>query len=128
MCSTRVLSRLDNRTNQRRPGDRRRRREIAAAPRATSPAAGAAGDGGSTMTAFPIPGGHKYAEWDAAYVLGSLSEMDRREFEAHLEKCPECSDAVSELSDIPALLSLIDLDAFTDDDDLVALRPPWPQP
>ena len=79
------------------------------------------------MTAFPVPGGHKYAEWDAAYVLGSLSEMDRREFEAHLEKCPECSDAVSELSDIPALLSLLDLDEFTDDDDLVALRPPWPQ-
>ncbi len=80
------------------------------------------------MTAFPEQGGHKYAEWDAAYVLGSLSEMDRREFEAHLEQCRECSDAVSELSEIPALLSLIDLDAFTDDDDLVALRPPWPQP
>ena len=38
----------------------------------------------------PVPGvrgqdGDKYAEWDAAYVLGSLSEADRREFEAHLE-------------------------------------------
>jgi hypothetical protein len=28
--------------------------------------------------------GHKFALWDAAYVLGSLSDVDRREFEAHL--------------------------------------------
>ena len=27
---------------------------------------------------------HEYATWDAAYVLGSLSPADRREFEAHL--------------------------------------------
>ena len=50
------------------------------------------------MTAFPgleppIPeprrdDGDKYAMWDAAHVLGSLSEMDRREFEAHLTECP----------------------------------------
>ena len=60
------------------------------------------------MTAFsgqgaPVPGsrgqdGDKYAHWDAAYVLGSLSEMDRREFEAHLEECRTCWDAVTELA------------------------------
>jgi AAA ATPase domain/Putative zinc-finger len=90
------------------------------------------------MTAFPgqgafVPGprgqdGHKYAQWDAAYVLGSLSEMDRREFDAHLGECPSCRDAVTELSGMPALLSLLDRDEVTDEDDPVAVRPPWPQP
>ncbi|WP_272952959.1 hypothetical protein [Mycolicibacter kumamotonensis] len=35
----------------------------------------------------PINGngnGHPYSTWDAAYVLGSLSNADRSEFEAHL--------------------------------------------
>jgi anti-sigma factor RsiW len=43
--------------------------------------------------------------WDAAYVLGSLSATDRREFEAHMAGCPECRQAVAELSGIPAMLS-----------------------
>ncbi|MFZ1161311.1 AAA family ATPase, partial [Mycobacterium sp.] len=90
------------------------------------------------MSAFPGQGaptsglraddGHKYAQWDAAYVLGSLSEMDRREFEAHLSKCQECRDAVDELSGMPALLSLLDLDDVIDENDRVAVRPPRPQP
>ncbi len=87
------------------------------------------------MTAFPgqgapVPGlrGHEYATWDAAYVLGSLSETDRREFDAHLAECQECRDAVAELSDMPALLSLLDLDQVLDQDDRVSVRPPWPQP
>lgn len=48
---------------------------------------------------------HGYAMWDAAYVLGSLSAADRREFEAHLANCPECRQSVGELSGMPALLS-----------------------
>ena len=90
------------------------------------------------MTAFPGLGpsvpeprgqdGHKYAQWDAAYVLGSLSEMDRREFDAHLGECPSCRDAVTELCGMPALLSLLERDEVTDEDDPVAVRPPWPQP
>jgi len=51
---------------------------------------------------------HDYATWDAAYVLGSLSSAERREFEAHLTVCPMCSRSVSELSGIPALLSQLD--------------------
>lgn len=51
---------------------------------------------------------HPYALWDAAYVLGSLSCSERREFEAHLKGCPPCADAVGELSGMPALLSGID--------------------
>ena len=90
------------------------------------------------MTAFPGPGpsvheprgqdGHKYALWDAAYVLASLSEVDRHEFEAHLGACPSCRDAVTELSGMPALLSLVDRDEVTDEDDPAAVRAPWPQP
>ncbi|HXS85174.1 MAG TPA: zf-HC2 domain-containing protein [Mycobacterium sp.] len=51
---------------------------------------------------------HDYATWDAAYVLGSLSPADRREFEAHLSGCPQCSQTVAELSGMPALLSKLD--------------------
>ncbi len=90
------------------------------------------------MTAFPaqgapVPGprgqdGHKHAQWDAAYVLGSLSEKDRCEFEAHLGECPSCRDAVTELSGVPALLALLDRDEVTDENDPIAVRPPWPQP
>jgi anti-sigma factor RsiW len=60
---------------------------------------------------LPAGGGHDYAMWDAAYVLGSLSPADRREFEAHLSGCPLCGPAVAELSGMPALLSKLDRDA-----------------
>src|ERR1700735_5837467 len=61
--------------------------------------------GGSDL---PAGDNHEYATWDAAYVLGSLSPADRREFEGHLCVCPLCSQSVSELSGIPALLSKLD--------------------
>ena len=48
---------------------------------------------------------HRYAMWDAAYVLGSLSSTDRLDFETHMIDCPPCRQAVAELSGIPALLS-----------------------
>jgi anti-sigma factor RsiW len=57
---------------------------------------------------FPAGDTHDYATWDAAYVLGSLSPADRREFEAHLSVCPLCTQAVAELSGMPALLSKLD--------------------
>jgi anti-sigma factor RsiW len=56
----------------------------------------------------PTGDGDDYATWDAAYVLGSLSPADRREFEGHLTGCPFCSQAVAELSGMPALLSKLD--------------------
>lgn len=49
-----------------------------------------------------------YAKWDAAYVLGSLSAGDRREFETHLAHCPACRGAIAELSAVPALLAQLD--------------------
>jgi anti-sigma factor RsiW len=51
---------------------------------------------------------HRYAMWDAAYVLGSLSASDRREFESHMATCPACREAVADLSGVPALLSQLD--------------------
>jgi len=53
-------------------------------------------------------GNHRYAMWDAAYVLGSLSSVDRHEFEAHMADCPSCREAVAQLSGMPALLSRLD--------------------
>ncbi|WP_428342229.1 anti-sigma factor family protein [Mycobacterium sp.] len=61
----------------------------------------------------PTGDSHDYATWDAAYILGSLSPADRREFEAHLSVCPSCSQSVNELSGIPALLSKLDRDTVT---------------
>jgi carotenoid cleavage dioxygenase-like enzyme len=53
-------------------------------------------------------GASDYAMWDAAYVLGSLSDADRREYEAHLEGCGECRTAVTELAAVSPLLSALD--------------------
>lgn len=50
----------------------------------------------------------RYAMWDAAYVLGSLSAAQRREFETHMAHCPACREAVADLSGVPALLSQLD--------------------
>ena len=50
----------------------------------------------------------RYATWDAAYVLGSLSAADRREFEAHMATCAGCREAVGDLGGVPALLSRLD--------------------
>jgi anti-sigma factor RsiW len=52
----------------------------------------------------------RYAMWDAAYVLGSLSAAERREFEKHMAHCPACREAVADLSGVPALLSQLDRD------------------
>lgn len=68
------------------------------------------------MTPFGVPhgvepvDGDRYLTWDAAYVLGSLASNERREYEAHLEGCERCRAAVAELSGMPALLALLDLD------------------
>jgi Putative zinc-finger len=50
----------------------------------------------------------RYAEWDAAYVLGALSRSERLEFEDHLDTCEKCRAAVAELSGLPGLLGRLD--------------------
>jgi Putative zinc-finger len=42
---------------------------------------------------------------DAAYVLGALDDAERREFEAHLETCPECRASVDDARATVDLLS-----------------------
>lgn len=67
-----------------------------------------------TQFGFPLGGdlldGDRYVTWDAAYVLGSLSSNERREYEAHLETCERCRSAVAEISGIPAMLAMLDLE------------------
>jgi len=69
-------------------------------------------------------GDDPYAMWDAAYVLGSLSGAERREFEAHLATCPRCSAAVAELSGIPALLAQLTAEEVQALDDPATEEPP----
>jgi hypothetical protein len=52
----------------------------------------------------------KFAQWDAAYVLGALSPAERREFEEHLAGCPSCQAAVSDLAALPGLLAQLSPD------------------
>jgi len=68
-----------------------------------------------------------YVLWDAAYVLGSLSSTERREYETHLSGCQPCRSAVGELSGMPALLTLLSRDEVADIDD-GALEPPPARP
>ena len=49
-----------------------------------------------------------YAHLGGAYVLGSLSPAERREFELHLSTCDECARHVREVAGLPGLLSRVD--------------------
>ncbi|WP_394937973.1 anti-sigma factor family protein [Psychromicrobium sp. YIM B11713] len=49
----------------------------------------------------------RFAEWDAAYVLGSLSPKDRHDFEEHLSLCGSCRKAVTELAGLPGILAAL---------------------
>ena len=73
-----------------------------------TPQRGIGPPGDNEVLGLTIEDDHRHAMWDAAYVLGSLSAVDRREFEAHMATCPACREAVAELSGVPALLSQLD--------------------
>lgn len=73
-----------------------------------TPLRGAGPPGDNEVFGLIMEDNHRYAMWDAAYVLGSLSASDRREFEMHMAGCPQCRDAVADLSGVPALLSQLD--------------------
>lgn len=81
-----------------------------------------------TQFGFPLGGdlldGDRYVTWDAAYVLGSLTSHERREYEAHLETCERCRSAVAEISGIPALLAMLDLEDVRALDEEPAETPP----
>jgi anti-sigma factor RsiW len=50
------------------------------------------------------------ADWDAAYVLGSLSRDDRRLYEAYLAENPGRAAGLTELAGLPGILNLLDCD------------------
>ncbi|MFD7023100.1 anti-sigma factor family protein [Promicromonospora sukumoe] len=52
-------------------------------------------------------GGDRFADWDAAYVLGALGPSDRRAYERHLAECAACRAAVADLAGLPGLLGTI---------------------
>jgi hypothetical protein len=55
-----------------------------------------------------VTGEHdEYREWDAAYVLGALSPVERRAFERHLSGCARCAACVAELAGMPGILGLL---------------------
>jgi carotenoid cleavage dioxygenase-like enzyme len=78
------------------------------------------------MTNSQLNGAHDYAMWDAAYVLGALSDADRREFEAHLDGCTPCRAAVAELTPLPPLLSVLNYDEVVAPNGASAAAPPCP--
>jgi hypothetical protein len=71
---------------------------------------------------------HRYADWDAAYVLGSLSAVDREEYEEHVAQCPSCRQAVAELAGMPGLLAQVPageaLALGLPDDEALRAQPP----
>lgn len=50
----------------------------------------------------------RFAEWDAAYVLGALSPADRRAFEEHLDACDRCVRAIAEIAPTLGLLAQVE--------------------
>ncbi|MFI7663780.1 anti-sigma factor family protein [Nocardia sp. NPDC049526] len=51
-----------------------------------------------------------YSTWDAPYILGSLTRIERREYEEHLAGCPVCRAAVADLAGLPGLLAMVEPD------------------
>jgi hypothetical protein len=79
---------------------------------------------GSPRAPSLVGASDEYAQWDAAYVLGSLTEADRGEYEAHLRGCPSCRKSVDELSGMPAILGQLTPDEFAAIDDGASEVPP----
>lgn len=68
----------------------------------------------------------RFAEWDAAYVLGSLGAADRAAYEEHLARCPQCRAAIGEIAPTLGLLSRVAperADALLQDPDTQAPAP-----
>lgn len=79
---------------------------------------------GSPRAPSLVGASDEYTEWDAAYVLGSLTDADRGEYEAHLRGCPSCRQSVDELSGMPAILGQLTLDEFAAIGDAASEAPP----
>ncbi|MBM7025209.1 zf-HC2 domain-containing protein [Clavibacter zhangzhiyongii] len=70
-------------------------------------------------------------EWDAAYVLGSLSATDRALFEAHLTGCDACTRSLADLAGLPGVLRMLPVEdalALLEEPDAPAVPQPAPEP
>jgi hypothetical protein len=68
----------------------------------------------------------RFAEWDAAYILGALSSAERHEFEDHLVDCDSCTAAVNEMAVVPGLLARVpsyEIESWLADDADPAIGP-----
>jgi len=77
------------------------------------------------------PGEDRFSDWDAAYLLGSLSPTERREFEEHISGCARCASAVAGLAAMPGLLRALpaeDALAMLEADSAGGGMPPEPVP
>ena len=81
---------------------------------------------GSPRALSAVDASDDYAQWDAAYVLGALTEADRAEYEAHLRGCPECRRSVDELRGMPAILGQLTPEEFAEIDEGASDAPPLP--
>lgn len=72
------------------------------------------------MTTGTTPPSDPFAFDDGAYVLGALSDDERRAFEAHLEICPDCRARVAEVRGVPALLTGVIADELAEDPTVAA--------
>lgn len=61
--------------------------------------------------------------FDGAYVLGALSDEDRRAYEAHLRECDVCAASVRDLQDLPRALATVSPAALRDDPPPTSLLP-----
>jgi hypothetical protein len=57
-----------------------------------------------------------YADWDGAYVLGSLAPGERLDFERHLGDCQACALAVRQIAGLPGLLARVDAGVLDEHD------------
>jgi anti-sigma-K factor RskA len=61
--------------------------------------------------------------YDGAYVLGALSDDDRRAYEAHLATCDACAASVRELQDLPQALAAVSPSVLDDEPPPASLLP-----
>lgn len=61
--------------------------------------------------------------FDGAYVLGALSDDDRRAYEAHLRECDACAASVRDLQELPAALATVSPAALSDEPPPASLLP-----
>lgn len=58
---------------------------------------------------------HPFEMYDGAYILGALSDDDRRAYEQHLAVCDRCSASVAVLRDIPFALAAVPASVLEDE-------------